>query len=109
MAGLVLPDEAVVTDVMPEGPLTQVSGYVAMTPLDVRAWYEADPGIDLVTVEDEVFESELLVASGDRRMYLKALALCDRGSALEATVAPAGEDEALPTPAGRATAAPPDG
>ena len=106
--GLVLPEHAIVTDIASQGPLTQVSGYVAMTPLEVRAWYEDDPGegVRLLSVEDEVFEAELLLSDQDRRMYLRALALCADGSGLEATVAPAGDADALPTPRGLPTRPP---
>ncbi len=53
-----------------------------------------------LTLEDEVFEAEVLFASGPRRVYVRALAVCDRGSQLLAVVAPNPEARGLPMPQG---------
>ncbi|MEV1145483.1 hypothetical protein [Micromonospora sp. NPDC049799] len=94
--GLVLPDGARVTSVIRQGAVTSVEATVRMSPLDVRAHYEQRADIDLLRVEDEVFETEVLARSQDRRMYLRAAALCADGTTLSAMVGPDSEDGGLP-------------
>jgi hypothetical protein len=67
-----------------------------MTPLDVRAHYEGRADIELLRVEDEVFEAEVLTRAQQRRMYLRAGALCADGTTLTAVVGPDSEDAGLP-------------
>ena len=86
--GLVLPSDAVVTKVSPAGPLTNVQGYLPMTPVEVRAFYQRHDDLTVLSVEDEVFESEVLFALDDRRVFLKSQAVCERGSVFVAVVAP---------------------
>jgi hypothetical protein len=96
VTGLVLPDGATVTSVVEQGSLTTVEATVRMTPLDVRAHYQNEPAVDVLRAEDEVFESELLVRAEERRMYLRATALCADGTALTAVVGPDSDDAGLP-------------
>jgi hypothetical protein len=96
ITGLVLPDGATVTSVVEQGDLTTVEATVRMTPLDVRAHYQNDASVDVLRAEDEVFESEVLVRAEERRMYLRATALCADGTALTAVVGPDSDDAGLP-------------
>jgi hypothetical protein len=100
VAGLVVPDGSVITEVTPQTPITSVQGYVEMTPVQIRLHYAERDDIELLALEDEVFEAEVLLRSGAQRMYLKALARCDEGSSLLAIVAPDGDAEGLPIPDG---------
>ncbi|MEW2385687.1 hypothetical protein AB0873_26845 [Micromonospora sp. NPDC047707] len=94
--GLVLPDGARVTSVVVQGALTSVEATVRMSPLDVRAHYEQRTDVDLLRIEDEIFETEVLARARDRRMYLRATALCADGTTLTAMVAPDSDDAGLP-------------
>ncbi|MGS2616220.1 hypothetical protein ACVCAH_17100 [Micromonospora sp. LZ34] len=96
VTGLVLPDGARVTSVVRQGALTTVEGTVRMTPLDVRAHYESRADIELLRAEDEVFEAEVLTRAQQRRMYLRAGALCADGTTLTAVVGPDSDDAGLP-------------
>lgn len=96
VTGLVLPDGARVTSVVEQGALTTVEATVRMTPLDVRAHYEGRTDVELLRVEDEVFEAEVLTRAQQRRMYLRAGALCADGTTLTAVVGPDSEDAGLP-------------
>ncbi|MBE1491780.1 hypothetical protein [Plantactinospora soyae] len=94
--GLVLPDGARVTSTVAQGALTTVEATIRLTPLDVRAHYEGRTDVELLSVEDEIFESEILLRAQERRMYLRATALCADGTALTAVVGPDSEDAGLP-------------
>ncbi|RIV41510.1 hypothetical protein [Micromonospora radicis] len=96
VTGLVLPDGARVTSVVAQGMLTTVEATVRMSPLDVRAHYEQRTDIDLLRIEDEIFETEVLARTQDRRMYLRAGALCADGTTLTVMVGPDSEDAGLP-------------
>lgn len=98
--GLVLPEGALVTEVSEDGPITQVTGYVASTPVQARVGYQEDDSITVLQVEDEGFEAEALVESEGRRMFVKVQAVCDEGSVFVALVADAGAAAAIPVPAG---------
>lgn len=87
--GLVLPEGAVVTRVTPVDPLTNVQGYVPMTPVQVRAFYQTQQDLTIVSVEDEVHESEVLADVGENRLFVKSQAVCELGSIFVAIVAPA--------------------
>ena len=86
--GLVLPEEAVMIQVTPADPLTNVQGYVAMTPVQVRAFYQRHPDVTVISVEDEGFEAEILFEADARRVFIKAQAVCDLGSLFVAVVSP---------------------
>ncbi len=96
VAGLVLPEGARITSVTEQGPLTSVSGSVPMTPLELRADYEGRDDVELLRVEDETFETEVLLRVDGRRMYLLAAALCATASDLSVTVGPDTEDAGMP-------------
>lgn len=94
--GLVFPDGARVSSVVEQGSLVTVEGSIRMTPLDLRADYEGRSDVELLRIEDEVFETEVLLRSAGRRMYLRATALCADGTALMAVIGPDSEDAGLP-------------
>ncbi|MFU8853148.1 hypothetical protein ACNAW0_19480 [Micromonospora sp. SL1-18] len=96
VTGLVLPDGARVTSVVKQGVLTTVEATVRMTPLDVRGHYENRDDIDLLRAEDETFEAEVLIRTPQRRMYLRAGALCADGTSLTAVVGPDSDEAGLP-------------
>lgn len=98
--GLVFPQEAVITEVTAQAPVTTVRAYLPMTPVQVREHYEQRDDVDLLSIEDEVFEAEVLLDSGEHRVFVRAMALCAEGSSLLAIVAPAAVGEALPVPDG---------
>jgi hypothetical protein len=100
LPGLALPPSAVVTQVNDAGPLTQVRGYVQRTPVEVRAHYQdGSSGLDVLTIEDEVREAEILATDGATRLFVKAQAVCERGSVFVAFLAPESAADALPAPA----------
>ena len=88
VAGLILPSKAVPVRVTPADPLTNVQGYVAMTPVQLRAFYQRHPDVTVISVEDEDFEAEVLFAAEDRRVFVKAQAVCELGSVFVAVVSP---------------------
>ena len=94
--GLALPAGARITSVVQQGVLTSVEATLRMSPLDVRAHYEQRTDIDVLRVEDEIFETEVLARTQQRRMYLRASALCAEGSSLTVVMGPDSEDAGLP-------------
>lgn len=102
--GLKLPAEAVITEVSEDGPLTTVKGYVEMTPVQMRVWYQLrTEELTILQVEDEIRESEVLVADGGNRLFVKTQAICEQGSVVLAIVAPEAASDAVPGPAGDGT------
>lgn len=97
--GLTLPDSAVVSDVEAAGPITQARGYLPLTPVEVRQYY-AGAGLTILLIEDEVYEAEILLADGPNRLFVKAQAVCDRGSQFVAVVGPQDAADAIPVPSG---------
>jgi hypothetical protein len=98
--GLVLPDGSVVTSATITDPVATVQGWIPLTPVQVRVHYADRADIEVLQAEDEIRESEVLLTTGGRRLFLKAQAACDRGSAFVAVVAPEDAAAAVPTPAG---------
>ncbi|MGI9017480.1 MAG: hypothetical protein ACR2HR_10330 [Euzebya sp.] len=94
--GLVMPDGLVVTNVSEAGPLVQVTGFIDQTPVDIRDLYAEDA--QLVYLEDEGFEAEILIDSGDFRTFLKASIRCRTGSVMSLIRAPDDDAGALPVP-----------
>lgn len=90
--GLALPDDAVVTSVADADPLTNVQGYIPQTPVQIRVFYQQHPDLEVISVEDEGFESEVLTQAGGYRTFVKAQAVCELGSAFVAVISPAGVD-----------------
>ncbi len=97
---LIVPPSTIISRIEPNGPLTQVQGYLEMTPVQLRAWYRDHPAVEELQSEDEGFESEILVESGEHRLFVKASAVCEQGSVFVAVIAPTSEQGGVPTPAG---------
>lgn len=98
--GTPLPPEAIVTSTSLQGSLRNVQGYSPRTPVEIMVEYLREQDVTAVNVEDEVFESEVLLRRGDLRVFIKSQATCERGSAF---VLFASDDPALvPEPAGAA-------
>ena len=100
--GTLLPDGAVLTSQTQQGPLTQIKGYIPMTPVQIRVFYQRQDEYDyeILQVEDEIRESEVLLADGDNRLFVKAQAICELGSVFLAVLAPESSGEQVPVPAG---------
>lgn len=94
--GLRVPPGAVVTTVQPMDPVVNVIGWAPLTPSQMRRTYEALPGVELLTVEDESYDAEVLLTDGTWRMYVKMTAACDAASDFAAVVI----DEAAATGGG---------
>ncbi len=99
VVGLVLPDGAVITVITRTDPVVTVQGWVPLTPIQLRVDYAERDGITFIQAEDEVWEAEVLVSTGDRRLFIKAQALCADASQFVAVVAPEDASEAVPVPA----------
>lgn len=98
--GLLLPDDVVITGVTEAGPLTTIEGWVPLTPIQLRVYYQRLDGVQVLKAEDEVWESESLISDGTHRLFVKAQAQCSTGSLLVAVVAPEEAAGAVPAPAG---------
>ncbi len=96
--GLTLPPGAVTLEAATDGPLTTARGFVPLEPVDVHAFYDDHPGLELVTLEEEGFEAEVLYGGDDLRVYVKARIACTGGSAFSAVVGRRGD--AVPVPTG---------
>jgi hypothetical protein len=96
--GLVLPEDAVVISTTRTGPITDVTAYVPRTPIEVRAFYEdVHDDVEVLQLEDEVFETEVLLAHGALRSYLIARTACREGSSITGFIAPEHAVADLPT------------
>lgn len=98
VAGIELPEDAVVTEVTEGQPLTTVLGYSSRTPVQIRRDYAERDDLEIFFIEDEIYESEALLGNGTHRTYMKARAVCDRGSRLLLVVAPELDAAGLPVP-----------
>ena len=78
---LPLPTAAVVTGADVDQGLQSVQGFSPSTPVQVMVDYLRLEGWSVLTAEDEVFESELLLERDGLRVFVKAQASCSRGSA----------------------------
>ncbi len=95
---LPLPDAAILTTASTDGSLLTAQGYSERTPVEIMVAYMRLEGWTILNAEDEVFESEILVELDGLRVFAKAQAVCDRGSAF---VMFGSTDPALvPAPAG---------
>lgn len=83
-----LPERAVVTSQTRADPLVNVQGYVEMTPIQVRVFYQQNRDVEVLSVEDEIQESEVLVQADGYRLFVKTQAVCELGSVFVAIVAP---------------------
>ena len=100
--GLHLPDGARLTSVSQDGPLVQVEGWVPLTPIGVRADYVSADNLEvleIINVEDEIWESETLVTDGQHRLFVKAQGICRTESIFVAIVT--AEDGSAPQPLGQ--------
>jgi hypothetical protein len=104
--GLVVPESAVVKGVVTRGPTRNVRGFIPLTPVQIRKYYEERSDLEILAIEDEIYEAEALVKSRGFRTFIKANAICDRGSRFIAVVASELEAGQVPTPAGGVTTAP---
>ncbi|MGH3715071.1 MAG: hypothetical protein ACRDT4_16645, partial [Micromonosporaceae bacterium] len=88
--GLVLPPGTVVTGSTRQGKTLNISGYVALTPVRIRQFYEKRTELTFYTIEDEVFEAEIFFGQPDgRRAYVKAKPACRTASRLVIVIASA--------------------
>lgn len=102
--GLVLPADAVVTHHDEAGELTNLQGWMPMTPIQIRVHYQFEQDeLEAIQMEDEVRESESLLGDGEHRLFVKAQAACDEGSVFVAVLAPEVASDAVPEPAGTLT------
>lgn len=85
---LVLPEGSILTEVTDLDPITSVSGYVPLTPSQFRRTYQRREDVILIAVEDDTFDVEVTFSAGDLRVYVQALAVCDRGSRFAAVISP---------------------
>lgn len=97
--GIELPQGAIIDEVTVEAPLTTVRGYAPRTPVQIRRDFAERDDLEVFFIEDEVYESEAMVGNGTHRTYVKATAVCDRGSRLLMVVAPELDAAGLPVPA----------
>ncbi len=95
---LPLPEASIVSASSEDGALRTAQGYSERTPVEIMVGYLRLEGWTVLNAEDEVFESEMLVERDGLRVFVKAQAVCDRGSQF---VVFASDDPALvPAPAG---------
>lgn len=97
---MVLPDGALVTSQRVEDPLTEVNGFIPLTPVQIRRSYEARDDIGIISIEDEIVEAEILVELDGYRTFVKATVICDTGSQFVAVGADNVAASAVPTPTG---------
>lgn len=98
--GILLPDEAVLTSQTVDGPLITIKGYIPMTPVQIRVFYQRQETYEVLQIEDEIRESEVLLADGNNRLFVKAQAICELGSVVLAVLAPESAGDRVPAPAG---------
>ena len=98
--GALFPDKAVLTEQQANGPLTSIKGYIPMTPVQIRVFYQEQDHYDVIQVEDEIRESEVLLGNDTHRFFVKAQAICEMGSVFLAVLAPESAGSQVPAPAG---------
>lgn len=99
-AGMILPDDAIVTSQRIEDPITEVNGFIPLTPVQIRRYYEERADIGIISIEDEILEAEILVELDEYRTFVKATVICDTGSQFVAVGAANVAASAVPTPTG---------
>ena len=97
--GIVLPPQAVVVSAHTRGRLTRARGYVPLTPIAFRKYYERLRDVKVFLIEDEVYEAEVFLARGRFATFVKATAVCRDGSRFIAFVAPEKLAGDVPAPA----------
>lgn len=98
--GLILPDGAYLTSITEQGPLTQVTGYIERTPVQVELELRDRDDLEILQLENEIFEAEGLLSNGTHRTYVKAQAMCATGSQIVAVVAAEVDAAGVPVPTG---------
>jgi hypothetical protein len=98
VSGLVLPAAAIVTDVQPEEAVTSVQAYLPRTPVQLRQFYDEQPGLDVIAAEGDARRTEVLYQLRQARVYVAARAVCGEASRVFAVVGSAGAPERIPTP-----------
>ncbi|HEV3475266.1 MAG TPA: hypothetical protein VG602_07870 [Actinomycetota bacterium] len=101
--GLIVPEGAVIKRVVTRGPTQNVRGFIPLTPVQIRRYYEERSDLEILAIEDEIYEAEALVSAAGFRTFIKAEAVCDRGSRFIAVVASELAAGQVPTPAGGVT------
>ncbi len=98
LRGVELPPGSVITKAKRKKPVTNFGGYLAMTPVQARQYYQGRGDLEILLIEDEITESEMLVSNGGHRTFAKFRSVCDRGSSLVGVVAPEiqNDEEARP-------------
>lgn len=87
--GLLLPPKTVITGSKKQGKTLNISGYVALTPVRIRQFYEKRTELTFFRIEDEVFEAEVFFQQPDgKRAYVKAKPACRTASQLTIIIAP---------------------
>ena len=94
--GAVLPDTARMTALRAEPPLIQLNAYVEQSPQEVRAWIDAEQGLEILEASPDGHEIELLVSDGAHTTWMSARAICDGAAVLAEVIAPEGERAQLP-------------
>ncbi len=93
-----IPPGSVVLTVRDHGTLASIQGYSERTPVEIMVAYLRLDGWEVLSAEDEVFESEVLLDDGVRRVFVKSQATCARGSAWIMHVS--ADPDQVPTPSG---------
>jgi hypothetical protein len=98
--GLIVPEGAVIKRVVSRGPTRNIRGFIPLTPVQIRKHYEGRSDLQILAIEDEIYEAEALITARGFRTFIKAEAVCDQGSRFIAVVASELEAGQVPTPAG---------
>lgn len=93
-----VPPGSVVLSARDHGTLISAQGYSERTPVEIMVAYLRLDGWEVLSAEDEVFESEVLIDDGVRRVFVKSQATCTRGSAWIMHIS--ADPDLVPTPAG---------
>lgn len=101
--GLELPEGAFLTSVTEQNGLVNVRGYVNQTPIVFQLGFREREDLEMISVENEIQESETLYSDGHRRVFLKAAAVCELGSLFIAAIAEDVNADTVPTPSGSPT------
>lgn len=92
-----------ISSIRKAGPTVQVLGFLPQRPVAFRREFERRRDVEILFIEDEIFEAEVLLTDGEFRNYMKARIVCDKGSQFVAVIAKEIAGGAVPTPTGTAT------
>ena len=96
--GALLPPGSRVTAVRAGRQTTQLNAYVTATPDEVVAFVKQVPGVTVEAAAGTSSGREVLTSARDFDVFLRATAVCARGSVVLEIVAPAGGGATLPQP-----------